>query len=521
MKKEYIINIIKQMWNRTSVQSALINLLVLLVVVLIAEPHYAFDMDVMMQAQLFNISGTWSTGMLLFSNVYLGRFLKVLCGMPGHFNWYTIFQYAIIYLALWKIGERFLRTNKSRISHVMYAIFNAFVGYECYINISYMKSAALLCLSAIYVLYRNMMERRQEGEGLSYIYAGWAIVVGGLISWKAVLISGGEGLICALALLTINKSLVTRNRRKALLTIIGASLLIGLFQMGDYMTYENTAEWARVIQYRDALEDIEMFGVQSYQAEMVETAQLTEDEYRILVDGKYISFDDNAFEKINNLAKMKQSITGQTIVDFLRKVPRNLFSVGMFYGNAILWILLVFSKNGRKKICLAATSGIVGITYMIMYFVASCNTSIVHFLILLPAMGIPLCSATDMYVTKDERRSTIAFLLMACVLFYQKFGASMMTSVKTEEVESQLMEDIDNLEQPWHVICLNDYLKSFSVFLRYDEGLIAGKNLVVLDGAYTLIPLYNGVVYPAGWSVEQATDAVNTEQNIVVWMYVI
>ena len=71
MKKEHIKNIIKQMWNRTIVWSALITLLVLLVLLLIAEPHYSFDTDVMMQAQLFNISGAWPTGMILFSNVYL------------------------------------------------------------------------------------------------------------------------------------------------------------------------------------------------------------------------------------------------------------------------------------------------------------------------------------------------------------------------------------------------------------------------------------------------------------------
>lgn len=79
---------------------------------------------------------------------------------------------------------------------------------------------------------------------------------------------------------------------------------------------------------------------------------------------------------------------------------------------------------------------------------------------------------------------------------------------------------MENLEQPWHVICLNEYLESYSAFERYDEELIVGKNLVILDGAYSLIPLYDGLIYPAGWNIDQPIDNVNIGDDFMIWMHV-
>lgn len=521
MKKEYIINIIKQMWNRTIVQSALINLLVLLVVVLIAEPHYTFDMDVMMQAQLFNISGTWSTGMVLFSNVYLGRILKVLCGLPGHLNWYTIFQYAVTYLALWKIGNQFFRTNKSRISHVMYFIFSVFVGYECYINISHMKTAALLCISAIYMVYGLVRGLYQKKKWLQYIYAGCGIILGGVISWKAALISGIMCLVCILMFLLINKqSMEMYNKRKALFTIVGAIVLVGALQVADYRAYNDIDQWSGVNRYRNTIEQVEMFGVPQYTSEIGKKMGLTQDQYSILTEGHYITLDGSAFERLKQVKNINHSVSGQRILNFMRTVPISLFRVGMFYGNIVLWLLLIFSHKERKKICLLITSIIAGLAYLIMYFVASCNTSIVHFLILLPAMLLALMNVEDMCVSAEERRSVAAFLLLGSLLLYHNLGSTIVTSVKHGDMEEKLTEEVASLEQPWHAICLNEYLKSYSAFCRYDEGLIVGKNLVILDGAYSLIPLYEGLIYPAGWNIDQPIDNVNIGDDFMIWMHV-
>lgn len=507
--------------KRPIVQLLLINSICLLVLLLIAEPHYTFDTDVMMQAQLFNISGAWPTGMILFSNVYLGRFLKVLCGLPGHLNWYTILQYVAIYLALWKIGEQFLRTNRSWISHVMYIIFNVFVGYECYINISYMKTAALLCISALYVIYGLVRGLYQKRSWLQYLYAGCSLVLGGLISWKATLISVLVCLIGIVLFLLINRQVIERRQKwNTLITIIVAIALVCVLQIADYRAYDGLEQWSGVNRYRNTIEQVEMFGVPHYTSEIGDKTGLTKDQYSILTEDHYITLDGAAFEKLKQVKNINHCVSGQKILLFMRTVPISLFRVGMFYGNIVLWLLLIFSHKERKKLCLLMTGIITGVAYLVMYFVAFCNTSIVHFLLLLPAMLLALMNVEDMCVSAEERRSVVAFLLLGSLLLYHNLGSGMVTSVKHGNMEEKLTEEVENLEQPWHAICLNEYLKSYSAFERYDEGLIVEKNLVILDGAYSLIPLYKGLIYPAGWNVDQPIDSVNIGENFAIWMHV-
>ena len=88
----------KQLYYKPQVRSLLFNAIVLVLVLLTGAPHYEYDMDVMMQAQLFDISGAWPTGMIVFSNLYLGRFLKLLGQWMTGINVYTVFQYVNTFL---------------------------------------------------------------------------------------------------------------------------------------------------------------------------------------------------------------------------------------------------------------------------------------------------------------------------------------------------------------------------------------------------------------------------------------
>ena len=112
---------------------------------------------------------------------------------------------------------------------------------------------------------------------------------------------------------------------------------------------------------------------------------------------------------------------------------------------------------------LTVTVIVTGLGYLIVFILASCSMSMVHFLILLP-VGM---------------------------------GSSIITTKNKDNINEDLTQAVERLGQPWHAICLNEYLKSYSAFERYDEGLVVGKNLVILDGAYSLIPLYEGLIYPA------------------------
>lgn len=521
MKKELILDKAKQLYNKPQARSLLLNVLALVVVSLIGAPHYEYDMDVMMQAQLFNISGAWSTGMIVFSNLYIGRFLKLLCEFMTGVNWYTVFQYVLTFMALWKIGQLFLKRNFSRIANLTFLIFALFIGYECYICPSYMKTAAILSVSALYVCWGILVGEFTQKRWLQHFYIGVALLLAGLISWKALLLSGSLTIVYIILYMLVRKVKIDKELGKELwMPFVSALVLLVILQALDYREYQKTDDWAQVNQYRSAVEQVGMFRAPIYRADLGEKLELQEYQYNILVDGHYITSEWSAFEKLEELTQAGHDLSGKNILRFMRTVPVSLIQVSMFYGMFVLWLLLFFSHMDREKVMLAATVIVTGLGYLIMFILASCSTSMVHFLILLPVGICALMNGNDMQATKEERRSALIYLVLGTIVLYQGMGSSIITVTNKENINEDLTRTVEGLGQPWHAVCLNEYLKSYSAFCRYDEGLIADKNLVVIDGAYTLIPLYNICTCPAGWNVDQPIDNVNIGDDFMIWMHV-
>lgn len=521
MKKELILDKAKQLYNKPQARSLLLNVLALVVVSLIGAPHYEYDMDVMMQAQLFNISGAWSTGMIVFSNLYIGRFLKLLCEFMTGVNWYTVFQYVLTFMALWKIGQLFLKRNFSRIANLTFLIFALFIGYECYICPSYMKTAAILSVSALYVCWGILVGEFTRKRWLQHFYIGVALLLAGLISWKALLLSGSLTIVYIILYMLVRKVKIDKELGKELwMPFVSALVLLVILQALDYREYQKTDDWAQVNQYRSAVEQVGMFRAPTYRADLGEKLELQEYQYNILVDGHYITSEWSAFEKLEELTQAGHDLSGKNILRFMRTVPVSLIQVSMFYGMFVLWLLLFFSHMDRKKVMLAATVIVTGLGYLIMFILASCSTSMVHFLILLPVGICALMNGNDMQATKEERRNVLIYLVLGTIVLYQGMGSSIITVTNKGNINEDLTRTVEGLGQPWHAICLNEYLKSYSAFCRYDEGLIADKNLVVIDGAYTLIPLYNICTCPAGWNIDQPIDNVNIGDDFMIWMHV-
>lgn len=521
MKKELILDKAKQLYNKPQARSLLLNVLALVVVSLIGAPHYEYDMDVMMQAQLFNISGAWSTGMIVFSNLYIGRFLKLLCEFMTGVNWYTVFQYVLTFMALWKIGQLFLKRNFSRIANLTFLIFALFIGYECYICPSYMKTAAILSVSALYVCWGILVGEFTQKRWLQHFYIGVALLLAGLISWKALLLSGSLTIVYIILYMLVRKVKIDKELGKELwMPFVSALVLLVILQALDYREYQKMDDWAQVNQYRSAVEQVGMFRAPTYRADLGEKLELQEYQYNILVDGHYITSEWSAFEKLEELTQAGHDLSGKNILRFMRTVPVSLIQVSMFYGMFVLWLLLFFSHMDRKKVMLAATVIVTGLGYLIMFILASCSTSMVHFLILLPVGICALMNGNDMQATEKERRGALIYLVLGTIVLYQGMGSSIITVTNKGNINEDLTRTVEGLGQPWHAVCLNEYLKSYSAFCRYDEGLIADKNLVVIDGAYTLIPLYNICTCPAGWNVDQPIDNVNIGDDFMIWMHV-
>lgn len=343
-------------------------------------------------------------------------------------------------------------------------IFALFIGYECYICPSYMKTAAILGVSALYVCWGILVGELTQKQWLQQIYIEIALLLAGLISWKALLLSGSLTIVYIILYMFVRKVKVDKRLGKELwMSLVSALILLVVLQVLDYREYQKVDGWSRENEYRSAVEQVGMLRTPIYRADLGEKLGLQEYQYNILVDGHYITSAGSAFEKLEEVTHAGRDPSWTNILRFMRTVPISLIQVSMFYGMFVIWLLLFFSHMDKKKFMLTVTVIVTGLGYLIVFILASCSMSMVHFLILLP-VGM---------------------------------GSSIITTKNKDNINEDLTQAVERLGQPWHAICLNEYLKSYSAFERYDEGLIVGKNLVILDGAYSLIPLYEGLIYPA------------------------
>ena len=305
-----------------------------------------------------------------------------------------------------------------------------------------------------------------------------------------------------------------------MIPLVCALIVLVVLQVLDNRTYQQTDGWMQAYTYRNAVEQAEMFGTPAYREELGQTLGLQEYQYSIMVDGHCVTPSQDTFEKLKDLELFGRDLSWENILRFMRTVPISLVRVSLFYGMLVLWILLFFSSGNRKKRMLTVAVIGTGTAYFLMFILASCNTSVVHFLILLPVGMCALMNGKDMQATKEERHSALIYLALGAIVLYSGMGSSIISTTNKGNINEDLTQAVEGLGQPWHAICLNEYLKSYSAFCRYDESLIADKNLVVIDGAYTLIPLYNICTCPAGWNIDQPIDNVNIGDDFMIWMHV-
>ena len=377
-------------------------------------------------------------------------------------------------------------------------IFALFIGYECYICPSYMKTAAILGVSALYVCWGILVGELTQKQWLQQIYIEIALLLAGLISWKALLLSGSLTIVYIILYMFVRKVKVDKRLGKELwMSLVSALILLVVLQVLDYREYQKVDGWSRENEYRSAVEQVGMFRTPIYRADLGEKLGLQEYQYNILVDGHYITSAGSAFEKLEEVTHAGRDHSWTNILRFMRTVPISLIQVSMFYGMFVIWLLLFFSHMDKKKFMLTVTVIVTGLGYLIVFILASCSMSMVHFLILLPVGICALMNGKDMQATKEERRSALIYLVLGTIVLYQGMGSSIISTTNKGNINEDLTRAVEGLGQPWHAICLNEYLKSYPAFERYDEGLVVGKNLVILDGAYSLIPLYEGLIYPA------------------------
>lgn len=471
-------------FSKTVTRPFIINVLILILLSLISYPKYELDLDIMMQSLVYGIQGEASSISLVFSSTFIGILLKGLTNILPVLPWYTIFHYACIFAALVLISGIFLKENPGILGKLVLGVFLVFSGYECYIRISYIKTSAILCVAAIYLLF-YLTEKDIESVFWS-IVAALGLLASSMISWTGFWISGAISLLCLASYIFIKEPKKLLNKQMVIILAVSVIGSIGV-RIVDNQTYKAADEWKNALEYRSAIEKISAFGAAEYSDDFFERLGIGKEQYDYLVKGIYVSQDQKGLDLLQKVSKINKELSAENILDFFRIVPIRLFQVGMFFCFALLWGFSYFSKKKDKKKNLIICIGILFVAYMVLYMANAWDNASAGVLVFLPLCVSALMNCKD--VKTKEANYVIVYLLTLGLILYNNFSYMLNTTVEQYDMRVALEWKIGGADM--YVMDLNSFLKGYSAYVAYPEGLINKKELKLVNGNYAIFPGYD------------------------------
>lgn len=511
--------------------ACVMNLVVLILLTALFYVKYQDDNDLVMQALLYGVSNNGiSVSHLLFSNILWGKFLSFLVQALPAVPWYPVIQYICVWVCLCLISYVIVRRNQRMTGRILAVVLSVFVGYECYITPSYVETASLLSIAAVFVFASCL------SDATSCKWHKWVAVLlallGSLISFSAFLVSF---LLAVVALLLVygmeNRKSVsewTKTERGAALFVIAAVILIPVIAVAgrhiDCRQYTPEDFWEMAGQARGSYEKLYSVGFPSYEDvadELQEAgfANINEVSYSAIQNG-YFPFDVDIMPLLHCLSRQHRRLSAETVLSFFRSVPLAFFKTGMFYLWAIFVTIYLLACPHKKSVLWAGISlGMIFLPQFVLYFCYGTGSRQWGLFAYLPAILYLLLHMRQVQM-EDMRQTTVYFLFLGLVLYYL-FSGNLISAREDGENAKDVIEVAAEGRTHLHLLDFNTYISRFSVFTVYPQRIDA-DNCYLLDGIYQLVPGFrklSSLAWPEGENFEGADFYVRSNEAYLATVY--
>lgn len=496
--------------------SILNNISIVLVLSLIAYSRYEQDIDIMMQTMLYNIVGKESSSYVLFMNVFVAKFMKCLIETFDGVAWYSVIQYILIFISLSSISCLYLRKEDGKVRRTILSVFLIFVGYECYIRPSYMKTSSILCIAGAFLLITalEVQGKRNIKKIVDIILSCSMVILSGMFSWRAFAYT----FTISIALILIMQ-IIRKKKWVVSVYFILVAVALSLFSYGlyaiDASTYAKHEDKVYGYEYKNALEKVVMFGYPEYTNDIGETIDVSEDDYTLATSGFYLCDDEGAMSIIDKAASITMDITPKNILKFFRTIPINILQNGLFYMTVIMAVFMYWSK-GKKNSLLVFTAIVFTVAYMIAFFNYSWDNSYMHFIIWVPVACLLMMQQEQ--IRHIDYKNMMIWLVVFSVVLYNKFSNMIVTSVEDSDMEATLYQDVTD-DTTVCCVDINSFLKKYSIFEKYPEGLLADRDIVLLNGDYSIYSMFDDYIYTGDWNNETSITWLDCDRDYSRYLF--
>lgn len=478
----------------------LINVISFVVLLLLFCPRFESELDIIMQAVLYGVNGTYGSH-LLFSNILLGKVLNICMQLLPEIPWYIVFHYFMTYVALILITYVTLKRNNNIMGRVITGLFVTFMGYECYICPNYIKTAALLASAAIYLLFYCIETNKRWLAVVAMMLA----VLSSLICFEVFGLVSTIGMIGLVVILLRRESAFTWLRKNWIILVLTICFAVSLHDF-DTQFYNSDVRWTSAEASRDSLQKILGFGFPEYDEMLQHEIGIEENDYNLLVQGVFASVGDNALSYMDEIASITREVNFETVVRFFRTMPIKAFKTGMFYCWIVLTIMLLLSETNKKKTVCGISIILLSLSYLLLYVLNAHSYEWVDMVIFLPICILVMTCIENVSVAEKEH--VWIYMGVLGVTLYSIFSASLSKTTRTAEELPIWVQEVTMNQNNLYVVDLNSMLEQYSVFSVYPKGIAQIPNLRVIDGVYENL-----------YGFEAASDIANVQEGNYYEMY--
>lgn len=480
----------KEKLEEPLVTSLIINLVVFIVLNMISYSKFLCNIDIMMQAVITNIAGGLDSSYAVFMNIFLLKILKTLYMHFPTVSWYMIFQVLVCFSSLTIIGKTYLSDKKKPMHKLSYVIFCAFVGFECYIYPSYVKSSFILCFAMVLQII-NIAEL-QKIVFLKALGIIFGLILSGLLCKIGFLAGMITGMIYYLITNTYCRTFGKHCYLHLLVVLFSIAGIIGLWIVNDQAYAARTQNWDVVKEYRNAVEKIEIFGCPDYSEKIGEKIDISEEKYNcIKYYDEYIAVGDVGLDYISKISKQTLSWKLDNVIKYFHTVPVRWIKVGLSYLLLLAGVFICESDAKHKKAKIIVASIELFVFYMIAYMNYIWDSKVTHFIVFIPISYWLMSGIGDEF--DISIRENVAFIMVLSVALYYNFSDQFITSVLEKPMNEGFEESIS--EEGITALNLNNILRQYSAYEPYESGLLLDHNILIANGAYQIFEGYAQYMY--------------------------
>lgn len=504
---EKIIKRIKNWRSDRFLIACIINLMVF--VILNTTSYATFDnkIDIMMKSVLSNIGGLYGTSHVVFSNIFLAKTICILMAVIPEISWYTWFVVMAAFVAISILGYLILYNHGGKSHIVVLCAFYIFLGYQCYIFPSYIKTAIVLTFAGIMMGYHAFRLERKSIK--YYCVADIVLILASLYSMTGFLLGLVGGLVMVVVQLVIKKEYSFK------LIVFGGqvvlSILVVLFlSYIDESAYINGPEGEDIaLEYRHDIEELLVFGYPGYDEKYLDDLFINESQYNsMFADGHYLVKNETAenLDVLHEISNEHITYTSETALGFFKTVLWGQIKVGYLYLFVIIAFLLMCSVTRNREAYIISGIVIAIVAGFIAYLNYAWDSKVTQLAIYLPIIYLMISNMKR--IDGIARRDIIVGFMVLGVVLYNNFSDQIVTSVpKPDEMKEELAEK--NMGATRVAINLCDFLDDYSAYAVYPEDLLYEVNCFIMDGSYFIYPSMRDYMYATHYNEPIVWDAVS------------